>query len=154
MRSEGERLVSEEAAQPPSSLVGSHCFPDSLPEIQPLNSKTQQSSVDLASYRKESRGIDAMKGLGYADQPGVSAEGQKIWDNPSNGTHVNIFFDKLRSILARNEGMGRHVQEFRLSNSRRTDRKRVAGPDGGRRKRQIALTMSTAYALYEISVRF
>jgi len=57
------------------------------------------SDVDFAAYNSERAKIDnMMREFGYQDQAMVTAlfgHSRMIWDNKSNGLHVDIFFDKL-----------------------------------------------------------
>jgi hypothetical protein len=102
MKLEGERLVGEARQRNLHlRLLGAIAFQAHCPKFNFLTIRLNRvlSDVDLAGYRKESPRIRAMmKELGYQDQPMVSAlwgDRRTIWDNPSNGMHVDIFFDKL-----------------------------------------------------------
>jgi hypothetical protein len=102
MKLEGERLVGEAKKRNLHlRLLGAIAFQAHCPKFNFLTTRLNRvlSDVDFAGYHKESRRISAMmKELGYEDQPMVSAlwgEKRTIWDNPSTGMHVDIFFDKL-----------------------------------------------------------
>jgi hypothetical protein len=102
MKLEGERLVGEAKKRNLHlRLLGAIAFQAHCPKFNFLTTRLNRvlSDVDFAGYHKESRRISAMmKELGYEDQPMVSAlwgDRRTIWDNPSNGMHVDIFFDKL-----------------------------------------------------------
>ena len=57
------------------------------------------TDIDFAAYRKQTKEINAlMAGLGYADDREVFivSEGDRaIYNNPQNGLHVDVFYDKL-----------------------------------------------------------
>jgi len=82
-------------------LLGAIAFQYHCPKYNYLTAKLrrQLSDVDFAGYNSERKVIDnMMREFGYSDQPMVSAlfgHQRMIWDNKSNGLHVDIFFDKL-----------------------------------------------------------
>lgn len=102
MKEEGPRLVREGTKRGLHiRLLGAIAFQHHCPKYNYLTGKLhrQLSDVDFAGYNSERTGIDKMmREFGYADQPMVSAlfgHQRMIWDNESNGLHVDIFFDKL-----------------------------------------------------------
>jgi hypothetical protein len=102
MRTEAERIVVEGRRRDLHlRLLGAMAFQVHCPRYNYLTVKLNRvlSDIDLAAYGSEKNEINkVMRELGYADQPMVSALfGYKrmIWDNKSNGMHVDIFFDKL-----------------------------------------------------------
>jgi hypothetical protein len=102
MKSEGERIVSEGKKRDLHlRLLGAIAFQSHCPKFSFLTTRLNRvlSDVDFAAYGKESGRITAMmRELGYEDQPMVTAlwgDRRTIWDNRSNGMHVDIFFDKL-----------------------------------------------------------
>jgi hypothetical protein len=102
MKSEGERIVSEGKKRDLHlRLLGAIAFQSHCPKFSFLTARLNRvlSDVDFAAYGKESGRITAMmRELGYEDQPMVTAlwgDRRTIWDNRSNGMHVDIFFDRL-----------------------------------------------------------
>ena len=102
MKEEGPRLVREGTKRGLHiRLLGAIAFQHHCPKYNYLTEKLhrQLSDVDFAGYNSERSSIDKMmRGLGYSDQPMVSAlfgHQRMIWDNKSSGLHVDIFFDKL-----------------------------------------------------------
>ncbi|MGA8903887.1 MAG: hypothetical protein WB661_02630 [Candidatus Bathyarchaeia archaeon] len=102
MKEEGPRLVREGSKRGLHiRLLGAIAFQHHCPKYNYLTAKLhrQLSDVDFAGYNSERKTIDKMmRELGYADEPMVSAlfgHQRMIWDNKSNGLHVDIFFDKL-----------------------------------------------------------
>lgn len=102
MKEEGPRIVTEGAKRGLHlRLLGAIAFQHHCPKYNFLTAKLhrQLSDVDFAGYNSERAGIDKMmREFGYSDQPMVSAlfgHQRMIWDNKSNGLHVDIFFDKL-----------------------------------------------------------
>jgi hypothetical protein len=102
MKNEGPRIVSEGTKRGLHlRLLGAIAFQNHCPKYNYLTSKLhrQLSDVDFAAYNSERGTIDKMmREFGYSDQPMVSAlfgHQRMIWDNKSNGLHVDIFFDKL-----------------------------------------------------------
>ena len=102
MKAEGERIVDEgKKRNLHLRLLGAIAFQVHCPKYNFLTTRLNRilSDVDFAGYGKESGPITAMmRQLGYADQPMVTAlwgDRRTIWDNHSNGMHVDIFFDKL-----------------------------------------------------------
>ena len=102
MKAEGVRIVSEgNKRNLHVRLLGAIAFQAHCPKFSFLTTRLNRilSDVDFAGYRRESGKITAMmRELGYSDQPMVTAlwgDTRTIWDNPSSGMHVDIFFDKL-----------------------------------------------------------
>jgi len=102
MKEEGPRLVREGTKRGLHiRLLGAIAFQHHCPKYNDLTAKLhrQLSDVDFAGYNSERKAIDKMmREFGYADEPMVSAlfgHQRMIWDNKSNGLHVDIFFDKL-----------------------------------------------------------
>ena len=102
MKEEGPRLVREGSKRGLHiRLLGAIAFQYHCPKYNYLTAKLhrQLSDVDFAGYNSERKAIDKMmREFGYADEPMVSAlfgHQRMIWDNKSNGLHVDIFFDKL-----------------------------------------------------------
>lgn len=102
MKSEGNRIVT--AARERNlylRLLGALAFQHHCPNYDYLRAKLRRvlSDIDFAAYGSERNAIDKMmRELGYADQSAVTflfGDRRKIWDNPSNGMHVDVFFDKL-----------------------------------------------------------
>jgi hypothetical protein len=102
MKEEGPRLVKEGTKRGLHiRLLGAIAFQHHCPKYNYLTAKLHRrlSDVDFAGYNSERKVIDKMmREFGYVDQPMVSAlfgHQRMIWDNQSNGLHVDIFFDKL-----------------------------------------------------------
>jgi hypothetical protein len=102
MKTEGERIVAEGRKRNLHlRLLGAIAFQLHCPKYNYLTAKLRRelSDVDFAAYNKERAQIDKMmREFGYSDQPMVTAlfgHRRMIWDNKSNGLHVDIFFDKL-----------------------------------------------------------
>jgi hypothetical protein len=102
MKDEGPRLVKEGTKRGLHiRLLGAIAFQHHCPKYNYLTSKLHRelSDVDFAGYNSERSTIDKMmREFGYVDEPMVSAlfgHQRMIWDNKSNGLHVDIFFDKL-----------------------------------------------------------
>lgn len=102
MKEEGPRIVREGAKRGLHlRLLGAIAFQFHCPKYNFLTAKLhrQLSDVDFAGYNSERAIIDKMmREFGYSDQPMVTAlfgHQRMIWDNKSNGLHVDIFFDKL-----------------------------------------------------------
>jgi len=102
MKAEGQRIVNEGTKRNLHlRLLGAIAFQVHCPKYNHFTSKLRRelSDVDFAAYNKERSGIDKMmREFGYADQPMITAlfgHGRLIYDNKSNGLHVDIFFDKL-----------------------------------------------------------
>lgn len=102
MKAEGQRIVDEGKKRGLHlRLLGAIAFQAHCPKFSFLTTRLNRilSDVDFAAYGKESSKItNMMRELGYADQPMVTAlwgDRRTIWDNSSNGMHVDIFFDKL-----------------------------------------------------------
>jgi len=102
MKEEGKRIVAEGTKRGLHlRLLGAIAFQLHCPKYNFLTAKLSRvlSDVDFAAYSKERSQIDKMMTeFGYADQPMVTAlfgHRRMIWDNKSNGMHVDIFYDKL-----------------------------------------------------------
>ncbi len=102
MKAEGPRLVREGAKRGLHlRLLGAIAFQIHCPKYNSLTAKLHRrlSDVDFAAYNSERAMINGMmREFGYSDQPMVTAlfgHQRMIWDNKSNGLHVDIFFDKL-----------------------------------------------------------
>jgi hypothetical protein len=102
MKSEGLRIVT--AARDRNihlRLLGAIAFQTHCPKYNYLTARLRRvlSDVDFAAYGSERDPIEKMmREFGYADQPMITAlfgSQRMIWDNKSNGMHVDIFFDKL-----------------------------------------------------------
>jgi hypothetical protein len=102
MMSEGTRLI--EAGKKREihlRLLGAIAFQFHCPKFSYLSAKLERilTDIDFAGYSKEKDEVaKMMRELGYEDEPSVTALfGHKrlIWDNKSNGIHVDIFLDKL-----------------------------------------------------------
>ena len=102
MMNEATRLV-EEAKKRNVHLrvLGAIAFQFHCPKFNHLSLKLNRilTDIDFAGYSKEKDPMmSMMKEFGYADEPSVTALfGHKrlIWDNKSNGVHVDIFLDML-----------------------------------------------------------
>jgi len=102
MRAEGARIVAEGTKRNLHlRLLGAIAFQAHCPKFNYFTGRLNRvlSDVDFAAYFSESTRINAMmRELGYEDQPMVTAlwgHRRTIWDNRSNGLHVDIFLDKL-----------------------------------------------------------
>jgi len=102
MKAEAQRIVEEgKKRNLHLRLLGAIAFQLHCPKFSFLTVRLKRvlTDLDFAAYGKESGKITAMmRELGYADQPMVTAlwgDRRTIWDNQSNGIHVDIFFDKL-----------------------------------------------------------
>jgi hypothetical protein len=102
MKAEGERIVAEATKRNLHvRLLGAIAFQAHCPKFNFLAAWLNRilSDVDFAAYYSESNHISKMmKELGYEDQPMITAlygHRRMIWDNKSNGMHVDIFIDKL-----------------------------------------------------------
>jgi len=102
MKAEGERIVAEGTKRDLHlRLLGAIAFQAHCPKFSFLTKRLNRvlSDVDFAGYYSESPRINVMmRELGYEDQPMVTAlwgHTRTIWDNKSNGLHVDIFLDKL-----------------------------------------------------------
>jgi len=102
MKAEGERIVAEGTKRDLHlRLLGAIAFQAHCPKFSFLTKRLNRvlSDVDFAAYYSESPRINVMmRELGYEDQPMVTAlwgHTRTIWDNKSNGLHVDIFLDKL-----------------------------------------------------------
>jgi len=102
MMSEGTRLVEEGKKRDVHlRLLGAIAFQFHCPKFSYLSAKLDRilTDVDFAGYSKEKDAMSKMmREFGYEDEPSVTALfGHKrlIWDNKSNGVHIDIFLDKL-----------------------------------------------------------
>jgi hypothetical protein len=102
MKEEGPRLVREGTKRNVHMrLLGAIAFQYHCPKYNYLTAKLHRhlSDIDFAGYGSEKARMDKMmRELGYSDQPMISAlfgQQRMIWDNKSNGLHVDVFFDKL-----------------------------------------------------------
>ena len=102
MKAEGTRIVSEgKKRNLHLRLLGAIAFQTHCPKFSFLTGRLNRvlSDVDFAAYFQESSRIGGMmRELGYEDQPMITAlygHRRTIWDNKSNGLHVDIFLDKL-----------------------------------------------------------
>jgi hypothetical protein len=103
MMVEAERLTAEGKKRDLHlRLLGAMAFQAHCPRHSFLTAKLGRalSDIDFAAYTKEVGKIGKMmKELGYVDNPVITAlfgHKRMIWDNESNGQHVDIFFDKLQ----------------------------------------------------------
>lgn len=102
MKAEAIRIINEGTKRDLHlRLLGAIAFQTRCPNFNFLTTRLNRtlSDIDFAGYSTESRQINGlMKDLGYADEPMVTAlwgHRRTIWDNKSNGMHVDIFFDRL-----------------------------------------------------------
>jgi hypothetical protein len=102
MRAEGQRIVAEGTKRDLHlRLLGAIAFQAHCPKFSYLTGRLNRvlSDVDFAAYFSEASRVNGMmRELGYEDQPMVTAlwgHRRTIWDNKSNGLHVDIFLDKL-----------------------------------------------------------
>lgn len=102
LRKEGLRIVTEGNKRGfHLRLLGAIAFQTHCPKYNYITLKLRRmlSDVDFAGYAKENEQVvSMMRELGYADQPMITAlwgDKRTIWDHKSNGTHVDIFFEKL-----------------------------------------------------------
>jgi hypothetical protein len=102
MLDEGKRLVEEARKRGLHlRLLGAIAFQFHCPKFSYLSTKLERvlTDIDFAGYSKENRELaEMMRGFGYEDEPAVTALfGHKrlIWDNKTNGVHIDIFLDSL-----------------------------------------------------------
>ena len=102
LKKEGLRIITEGNKRGfHLRLLGAIAFQTHCPKFNYLTLKLGRmlSDVDFAGYASENAQIvGMMRELGYADQPMITAlwgDRRTIWDHKSNGTHVDIFFEKL-----------------------------------------------------------
>ncbi len=102
MMGEGTRLVEEaKKREVHIRLLGAIAFQIHCPKFSYFSTKLDRvlTDIDFAGYSKEKDAMASMmKEFGYEDEPSVTALfGHKrlIWDNKSNGIHIDIFLDKL-----------------------------------------------------------
>lgn len=102
LEAEVRRVVSAaEAAGAPVRVLGSlgvsiHC--PATAHLLPSFKRTY-SDIDLAAYRRHARDLTRILAeAGYVEdrQLAIDSEGRRgLYDHPSNGTHVDVFFDVL-----------------------------------------------------------
>ncbi len=102
MKSEAERMVVEARKRNLHlRLLGALAFQFHCPKHVYISRKLGRvlSDIDFAAYGGERIEINKMmREFGYTDQGMLTAlfgHTRMIWDNKSNGMHVDIFFDKL-----------------------------------------------------------
>ena len=102
MKAEAQRILAEgKRRNLHLRLLGAIAFQVHCPKYSFLSAKLSRvlSDLDFAAYSKERRATELMmREFGYADQPMITAlfgDRRLIFDNRSNGMHVDIFFDKL-----------------------------------------------------------
>jgi hypothetical protein len=102
MKSEAERIVVEGRRRDLRlRLLGALAFQFHCPKHVNLSKKFGRvlSDIDFAAYSGQRVEINKMmREFGYTDQGMLTAlfgHTRMIWDNKSNGMHVDIFFDKL-----------------------------------------------------------
>jgi hypothetical protein len=102
LKKEGLRIITEGNKRGfHLRLLGAIAFQTHCPKYNYLTLKLRRmlSDVDFAGYAKENaQVVGMMRELGYADQPMITAlwgDRRTVWDHKSNGTHVDIFFEKL-----------------------------------------------------------
>jgi len=102
MMGEGTRLIEEAKKRKIHlRLLGAIAFQSHCPKFSYLSTKLDRvlTDIDFAGYSKEKDAITKMmREFGYEDEPTVTALfGHKrlIWDNKSNGIHIDVFLDKL-----------------------------------------------------------
>ena len=102
MMSEGTMLIEEaKKREIHLRLLGAIAFQSHCPKFSYLSTKLDRvlTDIDFAGYSKEKDAITKMmREFGYEDEPTVTALfGHKrlIWDNKSNGIHIDVFLDKL-----------------------------------------------------------
>ena len=102
MKSEAMRIIGEGSKRDLHiRLLGAIAFQTRCPKFSFLTLRLNRvlSDVDFAAYSTESPRISGMmRELGYEDQPMITAlfgDRRTIWDNRTNGLHVDIFLDKL-----------------------------------------------------------
>jgi hypothetical protein len=102
MKSEAERIVVEGRKRNLHlRLLGALAFQFHCPKHVNLSKKLGRvlSDIDFAAYSGQRVEINKMmREFGYTDQGMLTAlfgHTRMIWDNKSNGMHVDIFFDKL-----------------------------------------------------------
>lgn len=102
MKSEAERIIVEGKKHDIDlRLLGALAFQFHCPKQAYLTRKLGRvlSDIDFAAYGKQRLEVNKMmRELGYTDQSMVTAffgHMRMVWDNKSNGMHVDVFFDKL-----------------------------------------------------------
>ncbi|HSF79611.1 MAG TPA: hypothetical protein VLA49_00145, partial [Anaerolineales bacterium] len=82
-------------------VIGSLAFQMHCPQFGYLQQAMGRAytDIDFAAYRKQTKAIkELLSGLGYAEEQEVFivSEGDRsIFNNPGNGLHVDVFYDKL-----------------------------------------------------------
>jgi len=102
MMGEGTRLVEEaKKREVHLRLLGAIAFQFQCPKFSYLSTKLDRilTDIDFAGYSKEKDAmLKMMRDFGYQDEPSVTAlfgHKRMIFDNKSNGVHIDIFLDKL-----------------------------------------------------------
>jgi len=102
MTTEATKIIAEaKKRQLHLRLLGAIAFQIRCPKFSFLSRKLNRilTDIDFAGYSKEHAKVaNVMREFGYQDEPSVTAmfgHRRMIWDNKSNGLHVDIFFDKL-----------------------------------------------------------
>ncbi|MEK6719540.1 MAG: hypothetical protein AABZ33_02585 [Chloroflexota bacterium] len=102
LEAEVRRLVAEaEAVGAPMRVLGSLGVSIHCPATAHLlrSFKRTYSDIDLAAYRRNAREVTrVLAASGYVEdrQLAIDSEGRRgLYDHPSNGTHVDVFFDVL-----------------------------------------------------------
>ena len=102
MIGEGTKIITEaKKRELHLRLLGAIAFQLQCPKFSFLSAKLNRilTDIDFAGYSKERVKVaKMMREFGYQDEPGVTAlfgHRRMIWDNKSNGLHVDVFLDKL-----------------------------------------------------------
>jgi hypothetical protein len=102
MKAEGARIIQgAHERNVKLRLLGAIAFQLHCPKYNFLTAKLRRelSDLDFAAYSAERQPIEKMmREFGYSDEPMITAlfgYRRMIWDNKSNGMHVDVFFDKL-----------------------------------------------------------
>jgi hypothetical protein len=100
---QGVKRITEAARQAGLNLrlLGSLAFQVHCPKYGYLQAKMGRAytDIDLAGYVKEAKAVTALlAGLGYVEEREifvVTEGGRAIFENPANGLHVDVFYEKL-----------------------------------------------------------
>jgi hypothetical protein len=101
LKNEGLRIITEANKRGfHLRFLGAMAFQTHCPKYNYLTLRMRRmlTDVDFAGYGKERDRVSSMmRELGYADQPAIAAlwGDRAIWDHKTNGTHVDIFLEKL-----------------------------------------------------------
>lgn len=102
MMAEATKIITEaKKRQLHLRLLGAIAFQVHCPKFSFLSAKLNRilTDIDFAGYSKERVKVaNMMREFGYQDEAGVTAlfgHSRMIWDNKSNGLHVDVFLDKL-----------------------------------------------------------